>query len=131
KAGEEPPRLPVDMMRGTEVFTFGVSRAGNNFTVAESPLQRAENAQRMLAMGSSPEQVAVTFGVKKAQIDEWVSLLGLATPIQKAMNAGAFLERAKFESRGTTDLVRQYVAEMAKSRDACAQLGSIDLDDED
>jgi len=45
--------------------------------------------------------------------------------------AGAFLERAKFESRGTTDLVRQYVAEMAKSRDACAQLGSIDLDDED
>jgi len=88
KAGEEPPRLPVDMMRGTEVFTFGVSRAGNNFTVAESPLQRAENAQRMLAMGSSPEQVAVTFGVKKAQIDEWVSLLGLATPIQKAINAG-------------------------------------------
>lgn len=88
KAGEEPPRLPVDMMRGTEVYTFGVSRAGNGFTQAETPLQRAENAQRMLAMGASPEHVAVTFGVKKAQIDEWVSLLGLAAPIRKAIDAG-------------------------------------------
>lgn len=45
--------------------------------------------------------------------------------------AGAFLKRAKFGSRGTTDLVRQYVAEMDKATAACAELGSIDLDDED
>lgn len=88
KAGEEPPRLPVDMMRATEQFTFGVSSAANGFTQAETPLQRAERAQRLLTMSGDPQHVAVTFGIKRAQLDEWLSLLTVAPAVRKAIDAG-------------------------------------------
>ena len=45
--------------------------------------------------------------------------------------ASSFLERAKFGSREAASVCAQYRAEMEKSLAVCAQLGSIDLDDED
>lgn len=88
KAGEEPPRLPVDLIRGTEQHVFGVASVGNGFTQAETPMQRAGRAHKLFEMSGDEAHVAVTFGVKVPQLREWFSLLGVAPQVRRAVDTG-------------------------------------------
>lgn len=87
-AGEEPPLIPVIFIRGDEAHVFGVSRVHNRFGRSETIMQDAANAQRMIDLGKSEDEVAVAYGVKRQTIKDWLSLLGLAASVRKAVDAG-------------------------------------------
>lgn len=85
KAGEEPVKVPVFFKRGEAVYLFGVSRSANAMRVDDGPMTNARNAQRMLDMGATEEEVAVAFGVTPQSIKTWVSLLDLSSKVQHAV----------------------------------------------
>jgi hypothetical protein len=103
-AGEDPPLLPVWFKRGDELEIFGMSRSANQFSRAETAMDNAENAQRMLTMGATEVRVATTFGVKPQTIRDWVKLIGLAAPVRKAVDAG---EVSPTAAAGLADLSKE------------------------
>lgn len=87
-AGEERIRVPVIFKKGTDAYLFGISRASNTLHADDGPLTNAKNAQRMIDMGSTEEEVAVTFGVKTQHVKDWLTLLGMAAKVRHAVEKG-------------------------------------------
>lgn len=87
EAGEEVVKVPVMIRKGDDAHLFGVSRAHNAMRTGDGPLTNARNAQRMIDMGSSEAQVALTFGVTPQAVKNWLALLGLHTDVLAAVKA--------------------------------------------
>jgi ParB/RepB/Spo0J family partition protein len=72
-----------DVERHAEIATME-----NAIRRDDSVLEKASEAQRALDREVPIAQVAVRFGVTVATIQNWTSLLGLAAPVKKAIEAG-------------------------------------------
>lgn len=75
----ETIRIPAIVAKGDDADLFGVSRA-LNLHDTDGPLTNAKNAQRMLAMGRTIAEVAVSFGVSEQTIRNWETLLNNVAP---------------------------------------------------
>lgn len=82
-AGEETIRVPVMIKKGDDAHLFGVSRAANLHD-ADGPITTAKNAQRLIDMGKSVDEVADTFGVTTQTIRNWQAMLDLAPEVIQA-----------------------------------------------
>lgn len=100
KEGKEPLRVPCVMRRGTEADLFGVSISANENRQDDTPLGRAEKANRLLNMSRSEDEVAVAFGVTTQCISNWVKLLSTCSPVRKAVEQGKIAASAAIEMAG-------------------------------
>lgn len=86
--GKVPIRVPVTVRRGNDGQAFGVLISENQLRRDDSPMAKAENLGRYLAMGYSEDEAAVTFGVNKQTIRTWNKLLDLDAKVHKAVDSG-------------------------------------------
>ncbi len=87
-AGEVVLKVPVLTKRGEDTYLFGIARSENGMRVNDGALTNARNAQRMLDMGATEQEIAIAFGVKTGAIKEWLTLLGLAPKVRTAVEKG-------------------------------------------
>ncbi len=88
KEGKEEIRVPIMLTRGDDKDVFGVSIFCNEIRSDDAIMVKAKKVQRLLNMGKSPDEAAITFGVTKAAINQWLALLDLAPQVQKAVEEG-------------------------------------------
>ena len=86
--GKPPIRLRVIPERGSDGDMFGVLILANELRQADGPLAKAEKLKRYMAMGYSEEEAAVTFGVTKTTIKNWIALLEVDPAVRNAVEAG-------------------------------------------
>lgn len=87
-SGKTPIRVKVIVERGGDGDMFGLLILTNELRQADGPLAKAEKLQRYLAMGYSEDEAAVTFGVTKQAIKNWLALLELDPTVRNAVEAG-------------------------------------------
>lgn len=92
--GLEVVKVPALPKQGEDSYLFGVSRAANALAVTDGPLTNAKNAQRMLDMGASEDEIAIAFGVKAQTVKDWTTLLGLAPKVRNAVEKGVLTASA-------------------------------------
>jgi ParB family chromosome partitioning protein len=100
KEGKEPLRVPCVLRRGTEADLFGVSISANENRQDDTPLGRAEKANRLLNMGRSEDEVAVAFGVSTQCVGNWIKILSTCAPVRKAVESGKIAAQAAIEMAG-------------------------------
>jgi len=96
EAGKTPHLISyvLKQSKNGDAGIIGISAAGN-VHIGDSPMTRARKARRMLDAGATEEEVAVDFGVESAQaVRNWLVLLDLANPLQKAVETGDLSEAA-------------------------------------
>lgn len=76
-------------IKATDVTAMGVMVSANAHRRDDDPMTRAKKASRMMALGATEADVAVSFGVTKAQVKNYLALLDLAPKVQKAVEAEA------------------------------------------
>jgi ParB family chromosome partitioning protein len=97
KEGKEPLRVSCVLRRGTEADLFGVSISANENRQDDTPLGRAEKANRLLNMGRSEDEVAIAFGVSTQCVGNWIKLLSTCAPVRKAVESGKIAAQAAIE----------------------------------
>lgn len=88
KAGEEPPLLKIEFLREDEDTQVGVMISLNELRNGDTPMAKAKKAGRIIGMGRSIADVATMFGVTEMGVRQWLALLDLAKPVQKAVERG-------------------------------------------
>jgi ParB family chromosome partitioning protein len=81
-------RIPVRTIRGDDAHLLAMSRVANSFRREETILEKGFHAQRLLAMGRSEADVAITYGVDETTVKAWLSLLESDTNLRKAIIEG-------------------------------------------
>lgn len=82
-------RVPVTVRRGdgdAEAVTVRV--AENLHRRAADPVDMARDVQRLINNGNTTSEIAKRWGVTKATIERWLTLLELAPPVQKLVQQG-------------------------------------------
>jgi len=86
--GKKPIRVPCIVRRGSETDLFGVSISENENRKDDTPLSRAQKAQKLLNMGATEEETAIAFGVTVQSVRGWGKLLECSAPVRKAVESG-------------------------------------------
>lgn len=71
EAGEDPPLLKIEVVKGDEDVAVGVMVSSNEQRDDDKPLNRARKAMRIMANGRSVKEVAEMFGVSRQTINNW------------------------------------------------------------
>ena len=89
KCGEDPVDVPCvgERMRDTE-RQAGFAVIENAIRRDMTVLEKASEAQRLIDRSTPIAKVAVYFGVSVPTVQVWLSMLGLAAPVKKAIEAG-------------------------------------------
>lgn len=88
KEGKEPIKFQVVFRRGDNRFQMGIMIAANERAEKDGPLVRAQKMQRLLDMGRTEEEAAVTFVVSGQAIRNWKALLECCPKVKAAVDAG-------------------------------------------
>lgn len=97
-AGEDEIAVRGIPQRGDGSHLFAVSRAAN-LHQADGPMTSARNAQRMVDLGRSTEEIAVAFGVTEQTVKHWLALLELAPAVRAAVDRGSISPTAAAKLR--------------------------------
>jgi hypothetical protein len=87
-AEQETVRVPVLLQRGTDMRIAGIVASENAIRRDDSPMAKAEQAQRLLDFGNTEAEVAVSLGVEPQTIKSWIALLDLDEHVKKAVDNG-------------------------------------------
>lgn len=87
-AGEITVMIPAVLKKGSDARIFGISRSANAHRKNDDAMTNAENAGRMMDLGASVDDVAVTFGVETQTVKIWLTLLDADASVKKAVQAG-------------------------------------------
>jgi len=98
--GKEPLRVPCMVKRGQEADLFGVTISENEQRRDDTPLAKADKAQRLLNMGKTEEELAIAFGVSRQTVKNWLKLQELSAPVRKAVERGEIPATAAGELSG-------------------------------
>ena len=115
--GLEPHWIPAIVRRGECTSLMGVMASENEHREDDSPVGRAEKMQRMLDMGRSEEEVAVTFGLKTAAtVKQSVLLLEAPRVVRDAVESEAITptegsKLAKMEPEAATKALERLLKE--------------------
>lgn len=86
--GLEPIRVPAMLARGMDVDLWGITISANLHRTDDSPLENARKVARYMAFGRDEKDAAAKFGVTEQAIKQWLKLLEVAAPVQKAVEKG-------------------------------------------
>lgn len=102
KMGSDEIRVPCTIKRGDDGHLFGISVSANEHREDDTPMAKAEKAQRMLDLGKTEDDVAVAFGVTKVAVKQWLKLLELSAYVRKLVDKRAISASAaaKFADLG-------------------------------
>jgi hypothetical protein len=79
-------RVPVMLNKSDEKHQAGIIEAENGVRVTDGPLVKARKAQRLMARSLlSEKEVAITMGVTRESVRQWLVLLSLSPKLQKAV----------------------------------------------
>jgi len=95
--GADPVQVPCVIKRVDDRTALGVIIAGNEVRKATDAVGRAHNAQRLLAMGASIDEIASRFGVSKTRAKEYLALAESDPSVQKAVSTGRISASAGIE----------------------------------
>jgi len=119
--GDVTVRVPAVHRRSDETALLGVSISANGFHQGTNVLAKARQAERLLNMGQTEEEVALRFGVSGQAIRNWRKLLDLAAELKKAVEAGkiapsAALELAKLPKAEQKAALQRVISEHGETR---------------
>jgi ParB family chromosome partitioning protein len=89
KSGGVLINMPCMVSRSDAATLFGFTIAENVHRQEETPLGKAEKAQRLLDLGKSEEYAAMTLGVKVPTLRSLLRLLEAPSVVKKAVESGA------------------------------------------
>ena len=95
--GKSPLFVPVLVKGGTDADLFGVMISENEIRRGDSMLVKGEKARKLLNMGYSEQQIAVTFGVTRQAVESWLAVEQLPEPIKKAVESGEIAASAALQ----------------------------------
>lgn len=111
--GEEPIKVPVVARKGDENDAMDVMILENEQRVDDDITAKARKAARLHQRGRTEEQIADVFGVSHSTVKNWLGLLELAAPVQKAVAEGRVRMSDAVRELGKLDKAEQVTA-MAK-----------------
>ena len=117
KAEGKPPMLvPAIMRGGDDADLFGVMISENEIRREDSMIVKGGKARKLLNMGYSVPQIAVTFGATRQAVESWLAADGLPARIKDAVEAGEISATAALQASGLPrdEQVRRF--EAAKSK---------------
>lgn len=120
-AGEEPVKVPAIQTRASGADLFGISIAANRMRVDDNVLTNARNAERLIAMGKSVEEIALDFDVSDQAVRNWLACLKLGGSALEALKSGeitatAALDLAALPVRDQEAIVAEVRTETAKDK---------------
>jgi ParB family chromosome partitioning protein len=109
--------VPATTRKGDDdAALMSIMVATNEIRQADPPMVRAAKMQRMKARGMDDTNVALAFGVTTKTVENHLSLLDCARPVQKAIEQGFIgVSDAKYLSRLPPDQQRAKVEEIVKA----------------
>jgi len=102
RQGLQPIQVPVSVRRGEDADLFGVFMSENELRRPDSPLVKAEKAQRLLNMGKSEDEVAIHMGLSKQHLKQLLKLMELAPKVRRAVDGDRLSASAAMELHGLT-----------------------------
>lgn len=88
KRGEVPWRIEAKVVRGKAGDAMGRMVMLNEHRTADTPLNKAHKASRMLELGLTEEEVARDFGVSVSTIHNLIKILDAPAAVRNAVEAG-------------------------------------------
>jgi len=88
KRGEELLRIPARPARGTAGDLVGLMISLNEQRVADTPMNKAKKAARMLELGKTEEEIAIAFGVSSATVKNLMALIDAPAAVRNAVESG-------------------------------------------
>jgi ParB family chromosome partitioning protein len=86
--GKSPLLVPVLVKGGTDADLFGVMISENEIRRGDALLVKGAKARKLLHLGYTVQQIAVTFGVSRQAVDQWLAAEELPEPNKQAVEAG-------------------------------------------
>lgn len=101
KAESKPTILiPAMVKGGSDADLFGIVISENEIRREDSMVNKGEKARRLLNMGQSVQQIAVTFGVTRQAVDSWLAVQQLPDEIKDAVESGELSATAAIQLAG-------------------------------
>lgn len=100
REGRMPILVPVTVRRGEDSDLAGAGVSENEQRRADTPLVKAQKAQRLLNMGRSEELVATDLGLKVPHLRQLLKLLELAPKVRRAVESERLSASAAMELHG-------------------------------
>ena len=100
--GKPPLLVPVIIRGGTDADLFGVMISENEIRRGDSMLVKGEKARKLLNLGYTVQQIAVTFGATRQSVDSWLAAEELPQTIKDAVEAGEITTSAALQLAGHT-----------------------------
>jgi len=86
--GKKPLLVPVLIRGGSDADLYGVMIAENEIRRDDTMLSKGAKARKLLHLGYTVPQIAVTFGATRQAVDQWLAAEELPQPIKDAVEAG-------------------------------------------
>lgn len=86
--GKPPLLIPAIVRGGSDADLFGVLVAENEIRREDNILSKGEKARKLLNMGYTVQQIAVTFGVSRQAVDNWLTAEEMPDEIKEAVKSG-------------------------------------------
>lgn len=83
--GKAEMRVPAIYQNGSDGDMYGILISENEARVDDDPLGKAKKAKTYIDMGYTESEAAVAFCVTTQTIKNWMAVLNLSTPVQKAV----------------------------------------------
>lgn len=98
--GKPPLLIPAIVRGGSDADLFGVLIAENEIRREDSMIHKGEKARKLLNMGYTIPQIAVTFGATRQAVDQWLAVDELPTQIKNAVESGEVSATAALQMSG-------------------------------
>jgi ParB family chromosome partitioning protein len=80
--------IPAMVKGGSDADLFGMVISENEIRRDDSMVNKGEKARKLLNMGHTVQQIAVTFGVTRQAVDSWLTVQQLPQQIKDAVESG-------------------------------------------
>ncbi|MDR2981238.1 MAG: ParB N-terminal domain-containing protein [Puniceicoccales bacterium] len=98
--GKPPLLIPAIVRGGSDADLFGVLIAENEIRREDTMIHKGEKARKLLNMGYSVQQIAVTFGVTRQAVEKWLEADELPQQIKDAVKNGEISATAAVQMSG-------------------------------
>ena len=95
--GKPPINIPCIMRSGTDAELYGVMVSENEIRRDDTRLIKGEKARKLLNLGYTVTQIAVTFGVSRQAVENWLAADELPEEIKNAVESGEITATAAVE----------------------------------
>jgi len=95
--GKLPIFIPCILKGGTDADLFGIMVSENEIRREDTMIVKGMKARKLLNLGYLPQQIAVTFGVTRQAVDNWLAADELPQEIKDAVESGEISATAAAE----------------------------------